>query len=60
MPQPKGKDWLNAYENTATTAKSHQSCPTLCDPVDGSLPGSSVLRGVKNPFFGNSQKYGSS
>ena len=27
---------------TATTAKSLQSCPTLCDPVDGSPPGSPV------------------
>ena len=27
----------------AATAKLLQSCPTLCDPVDGSLPGSSVL-----------------
>ena len=26
----------------ATTAKSLQSCPTLCDPRDSSLPGSSV------------------
>ena len=26
----------------AATAKSLQSCPTLCDPVDGLLPGSSV------------------
>ena len=24
------------------TAKSLQSCPTLCDPVDGSPPGSPV------------------
>ena len=24
------------------TAKSRQSCPTLCDPIDGSLPGSPV------------------
>ena len=23
-------------------AKSLQSCPTLCDPIDGSLPGSAV------------------
>ena len=22
-----------------TTAKSFQSCPTLCDPIDGSPPG---------------------
>ena len=27
----------------AVAAKSLQSCPTLCDPIDGSLPGSSVL-----------------
>ena len=26
----------------ATAAKSLQSCPTLCDPIDGSQPGSSV------------------
>ena len=26
----------------AATAKSLQSCPTLCDPVDGSPPGSPV------------------
>ena len=26
----------------AATAMSLQSCPTLCDPIDGSLPGSSV------------------
>ena len=25
-----------------TAGKSHQSCPTLCDPIDGSPPGSSV------------------
>ena len=24
----------------ATAAKSHQLCPTLCDPIDGSPPGS--------------------
>ena len=26
----------------AAAAKSVQSCPTLCDPIDGSPPGSSV------------------
>ena len=26
----------------AATAKSLQSCPTLCDPVDGSPPGSPI------------------
>ena len=27
----------------AAAAKSLQSCPTLCDPIDGSPPGSAVL-----------------
>jgi len=26
----------------AAAAKSPQSCPTLCDPIDGSPPGSSI------------------
>ena len=26
----------------AAAAKSLQSCPTLCNPIDGSLPGSPV------------------
>ena len=29
-------------EAAAAAAKSLQSCPTLCDPVDGSPPGSAV------------------
>jgi len=29
-------------EETAAAAKSLQSCPTPCDPTDGSPPGSSV------------------
>ena len=29
--------------NDCTAAKSLQSCPTLCDPTDGSPPGSAVL-----------------
>ena len=28
--------------HTATAAKSLQSCPTLCDPIDGSPPGSPI------------------
>ena len=27
------------YEAAAAAAKSLQSCPTLCNPIDGSLPG---------------------
>ena len=29
-------------ESAAAAAKSLQSCPTLCDPIDGSPPGSTV------------------
>ena len=29
-------------QSAAAAAKSLQSCPTLCDPIDGSLPGSPV------------------
>ena len=32
----------DVVEKTAAAAKSLQSCPTLCDPIDGSLPGSPV------------------
>ena len=35
-----GKYYMT-FKNIAT-AKSLQSCPTLCDPIDGSPPGSSV------------------
>ena len=30
------------YPAAAAAAKSRQSCPTLCDPIDSSPPGSSV------------------
>ena len=29
-------------ETATATAKSLQSCPTLCDPIDGSSPGSPI------------------
>ena len=32
----------NAAAAAAAAAKSLQLCPTLCDPIDGSPPGSSV------------------
>ena len=38
----------------AAAAKSFQSCPTLCDPIDGSPPGSSV-HGI---FQARVQKWG--
>ena len=33
---------LVIYPAAAAAAKSLQSCPTLCDPIDGSPPGSAV------------------
>ena len=51
--------------NSATAAaatKSHQSCPTLCDPIDGSPPGSPVPGFAKQEhwsaiFFSNAWKW---
>ena len=35
-----GPKWLSAkVERACYAAKSLQSCPTLCDPIDGSPPG---------------------
>ena len=36
--------WKESYDQpaAAAAAKSLQSCPTLCNPIDGSLPGSAV------------------
>ena len=34
--------WLTFKETTAAAAKLLQSCPTLCDPIDRSPPGSPV------------------
>ena len=33
---------VHHYMNAAAAAKSLQSCPTLCDPIDGSPQRSSV------------------
>ena len=35
----------------AAAAKSLQSCPTLCDPIDGSPPGSSMYTRVGCHFL---------
>ena len=39
-----GQGWhsSDSLEGAAAAAKSLQSCPTLCDPIDGSPPGSPV------------------
>ena len=36
------RNWLISSSAAAAAAKSLQSCPTLCDPMDCSLPGFSV------------------
>ena len=33
---------LDGHAAAAAAAKSLQSCPTLCDPIDGSPPGPAV------------------
>ena len=33
---------ISIYTVAAAAAKSLQSCPTLCDPIDGSPPGSAI------------------
>ena len=39
-----GNRQLSTYGTAAAAAKSFQSCPTLCDPMVGCSPGSSVHR----------------
>ena len=34
--------WLEEAGQRGTAAKSLQLCPTLCDPIDGSRPGSPI------------------
>ena len=36
--------WVEATDVDAAAAAAQllQSCPTLCDPIDGSLPGSAI------------------
>ena len=36
------RSWASLRSAAAAASKSLQSCPTLCDPIDGSPPGSSV------------------
>ena len=36
------KQYFQNFFSLAAAAKSLQSCPTLCDPIDGSPPGSPV------------------
>ena len=41
MLQSSDEEWTTA-DATLCSAKSLQSCPTLCDPIDGSPPGSPI------------------
>ena len=57
------RSWL-LVPSAAAAAKSLQSCPTLCDPIDGSPPGSAVpgilqtriLEWVAEPFSRGSSR----
>ena len=42
--EKKRQEWERflTWTAAAAAAKSRQSCPTLCDPIDGSPPGSPV------------------
>ena len=42
LPRIRPKSALSLSATAAAAAKSLQSCPTLCDPIDGSPPGSPV------------------
>ena len=37
-----GGSWVRGTGSAAAAAKSLHSCPTMCDPIDGSPPGSPV------------------
>ena len=41
-PKTREECFKATVSNAAAAAKSLQSCPTLCDPIDGSPPGSPV------------------
>ena len=42
LPEVEGRECVKWLAAAAAAAKSHQLRPTLCDPTDGSPPGSSV------------------
>ena len=42
LPNVTSYNWADRTINTDTYAKSLQSFPTLCDPIDSSPPGSPV------------------
>ena len=43
-PKTSRKEQIKSKASAAAAAKSLQSCPTLCDPIDSSPPGPSVPR----------------
>ena len=44
--QPRDRTQVSCTAAAAVAAKSLQLCPTLCDPIDGSPPGSAVCRWI--------------
>ena len=60
LVHPGTRCWLGSA--AATAAKSLQSCPTLCDPIDGSPPGSTIpgilqARTLEWVFFSSAWKW---
>ena len=44
MPAPWKESYDKPADAAAAAAKSRQSCPTLCDPIDGSSPVPGILQ----------------
>ena len=42
LTSPSGQGIIYGSASATASAKSRQSCLTLCDPIDSSLPGSPV------------------
>ena len=42
VEREEGLRWSGYMYTAAAVAKSLQSCPTLCDPINGSPPGSPI------------------
>ena len=46
---------LNSHPSSAAAAKLHQLCLTLCDPIDGSPPGSPSLGFSRQEYWSGCQ-----
>ena len=55
MREGQNSYWGLGVQTAAAAAKSLQSCPTLCDPIDSSPPGSPIsgILGIKYITYGD-------